>query len=213
MADNILDLGNESSIFRTKPDWAKGVTVTTDLKREIQQYVPGAMEMTHINSVTKGFPLIWEMGYACLDKEDEHELLDFFIDRQGRLKRFWCPYWYNSFVLYNDVSSGAFTIDVRKTGLPDVWIEGYMRFFIYTKTGDIIVRRVTAINDLTNYDQLIFSDATDRAITNNDILFFSYFALARFDTDVLEMTHKTANVSTCSVRVVELLGEYNNVGT
>jgi len=213
MANSIENLGNEQTLFLHKPDWATPTQVSTDLKRELQQYPPGAMGITHISSAQAGYPLHWEMGYTNLDKQDEYNLLDFFIGRQGRLKRFWVPYWHNTYRLYSSISNLDTTCHFDKTLLPQTWVEDYMRIFIQLKNGDIVVRRVTAINDLGNSDQLLVATNFDRDIVQSDIAYLSTFILARFDIDSLEFEHRTTDASSCTIRLTELLGEYNNVGT
>lgn len=216
MADDIQDLGTEPKILTLRPNWAEPLTMSTTLNREILQSIPGAAQIDYVVGETQAFPSTFEMKFTNLTKEDEYTLLDFFEDRQGRLKRFWCPHWYKSFIVMGAAAPPSSGFNVEYSGFRDVWLrwpDKYQRFVIVMNNGDIIVRRLFNIQDMGTYDLWLYqTQITAHTIKDSDIAFFSVCPLVRFDIDTLDMEHRTADTSSCTVRVTELIGEYNNVG-
>ena len=209
MADSWEGLGTLSTRFVERPNWLKPVKSNTQFNRELLMFPPSAVDFTELS--VNGYALSFEYGFENMEREQAFDVVDFFDDRVGRLKRFWVPLWVNMFSLYEPITNGDSDIKINPSLFPLTTIQTYQRVFIHTKSGDSISRRSDNVYDVTTHDSISLITPMDRDLTQDEIEVFSVLILCRFDHDVLEMAHASAGVSSATLRFAELLGEYNNI--
>jgi len=203
MADSWEDLFDVTERFMMKPNWIDTPKSNFEPAREIIQASGTSIDLYDLAIPGRR----WTYGYTNMSKEDEHYILDFFTDRQGRLKKFWLPIWKNCFRLDSDVIGHDKFIDIENVFLHDV-DTGLDRIFFEMIYGDYISRMVYAVIEIGNVDRLALWTKMDRGFSQNQIKYFGRLAMVRFDIDDLEIDFKSDQYSTCTIDFKELPDEY-----
>ena len=200
MADSLLDLGTLSTIFDIKPNWITAPQPSFSLSREALRFNLGVVS---IRPLTTDNARSIEYLFTNLSKENEFDLLTFFCQRYGRLKRFWLPVYYQEFTLKEDIDEGDTIFTPLDTGFNLIYKERE-RIYIELKDGSRITRKITG------YSEVSFTVLTafDRDIKTTDIRLMGFLLLARFDQDEIDMKYISASISECSIRFLELPKEY-----
>lgn len=204
MSDSLLDLGVDSDIFTSEPDWSSEPSASFLQGRDIQQYDNGTVNIRE-KSIYK--PRTVEYSFTNMTKSDEYSILDFFYRMKGMLKRFWVPIWKQGFTLSEPISSGSFYFKINNNSFGDI-VNFHERIFIKTVSGDLITRKI-AEYEVGSKTEFLVSSAWDRDIALSDIAFFGILLLARFDHDELEIDYSNDIIGTCSLRFLELVNEYD----
>ncbi len=216
MSNSISDLVLTNECFLVKPDYASPVKPDFDMLRNVVQYAGTTTFISSLDSLNSALsPFVVDMAFTNLVKADEYDIIDFFSKHRGRHMRFWCPSWVSNYFLANDIEAGAVQVDIVPIGMIEgFYLQGQNEwFFILLKNGDIIIRRIANTGGYTSngifYETFDLSTPIDRDIKISDVSIFGKLFLGRFDTDTLSMKHMTTSVSSCSLKVVELINEYD----
>jgi hypothetical protein len=206
MSDSLLNIGTPAlDIFDIRPDWTTQPSMAESQGREIIQVGRG---YAGYRNLTLDINYSVSDSFFNLTKQDEYDLLSFFCDKQGMLKRFWFPMDNQSFVLSSSISSGDTHFHVNDDGFADIY-QGYERLYMVLKDGSRISRLISSKTSATIFN---VSSAFDRNIALSEILFFGRLLLARFDQDELLLQHETDDKSSCSIKFKELAKEYGDIG-
>jgi len=204
MANDWQDLTRTTTVFTRKPNWVENPISTFDTNSEFINYPGTQMDIYNLsNSI--GYEITYR--YSNLTKDDEYYIINFFINRQGMLKRFWLPWWKNSFRLAQNVSIDDSVITIQHCRYNKI-DQGYERIFILLKTGDYISRKVVAVVENYNYESIILQTPMNKNINQDDILFFGRLLLVRFADDELNLDFSNNKISDLSIKYKELPNEY-----
>lgn len=212
MPNYISGLGSESTIFLTSP-------LLDNYKIE---FVPSGTFV--------GFPATKVAGYtypivSCrkisasfmfTNRQEFKTFRDFYINRKGQLLRFWLPCWVTEFELNRAVVLNDPALFIKNVDLTSK-DNTYLRIFIVTKAGDIIVRRATEVSYISATEERIVLDLPmPVALQPDDITLFSRLIIARFNSDLDVKIMKADNtefIGTTNISFIELPHEYAEVGT
>lgn len=205
MADSLLDLGATSDIFTQKPDYADGISSGLDFGRDVLQFNAGLIT-TRNRTHDLAMNLVY--NFQNLSKETEYYLVNFFCTQRGQNKRFWLPVWEQSFKLAAAISVLSYTFQMTDNHFNDV-ARFYERIFIYTKTGDLITRKLlSCVGNVFTVET-----AFDRDLAVDDVLYFGRLVMARFGQDELDVKHVTNTISSAEASFIELPKEYESSAT
>lgn len=169
--------------------------------RELYQYLGTRLQIYSLGSLINH---TLKYQFTNVSKQDEYMLTSFFIGCQGKLKRFWLPYYKNSFVLAVPFLGGD-VVETVNTGFNEV-DRGAERIFIKLKNGTFYTREVTAVVD-HGTTELIVLKTTLPAITQNEIHFFGRLFLVRFNEDECMFDFKSNTTSSCTLTFQEVYQE------
>ncbi|WP_028320370.1 hypothetical protein [Desulfatiglans anilini] len=205
MADDLQDLGG-FPIFPLEPDWTTEPELDPMLIRDLRQYT-GTVQGLDAIMDPAAFRL--RAGFGT-DKDEEYELLDFFVGRLGRLKKFWLKGPKTAFTLQAASAAGASHLWVHDNGFLQLY-QGYERIYIEAHGGDLITRKITGITDDREENsrlQLLFAMGLDREITPTNHYRIGMLYLVRFETDALKLEFMTSHLADAEGRFTELVQEY-----
>jgi hypothetical protein len=206
-SDSIEGIGETSALLLREPNWIQLPQGDFDFTREIQQYSGTTLEIYKLidESISELTYL-----YSCMDKNDEYYFTNFFCQRKGRHKRFWLPYWKNPFSLQSDISSGDTILSIDNCYYNRLDY-GNERIFIKLKSGVVLTRKVTAVIQDGDSEQIILnsSQPIDRNIKRSEIKFFSRLLLVRFNQDTMDIKYRSDSVSNITFKFRELPFEHS----
>jgi len=205
MSNDWQDLSRTTDVLTVKPNWVQSLKGTFSNNVEVTQF-PGTA--TDIYNVSDNIGNRLEYKFTNMDKADEYELITFFCEHQGRLKRFWLPYWKNQFVLLDNLSTGDTTIDVTNVNF-NLIDRGYERLFFYLVDGSFISRQILFAIDNGTYETLYLQTALTQDIAMADVLFFGRLFLVRFDDDTMPHNFIADDTSEYGISFIELPNEYS----
>lgn len=204
MADDWQDFVITSTVLTRKPNWVEEPVSSFEDNRELISYPGTDMDIYNLNDLLS-HTITYK--YSNLTKDDEYYFVNFFLTQQGKLKRFWLPWWKNSFALAESISSGDTVITIEHCRYHTI-DQGYERIFILLKSGYFISRKVLGVVQSGNNENILLQTEMDRNIEQNDIVFFGRLLLVRFDIDELEFDFLNNKVSELSIPFKELPHEY-----
>lgn len=208
MAEDLKDLSG-APLFPFEMNWATEPKLTAEPKyRDIS--FPGTKLISSLHISALPNELTAEISFH--DKEEEKRIIDFFIDRQGKAKRFWikCPL--RNYTLHDTWYQDQTSIDIKDTGLIRVF-KGFERF--YFDNGDNVSTRkilsATAFPD-PDFIRLTVTDPSEIEWRVDDKkVHMGRLLLVRFTHDNLDFKYQTDQVGTTTLKVMELNYEYNEV--
>ncbi len=205
VADSYEDLGTHPR-FPHAPNWSRAPGTSLTLPRRILEFRGSAQE---IAALTPDVPLSFEAEFTCVDKAEEHAVVDFFNARKGRCEPFWVAHPRRHFTLKEAANAGALVLNVAPNSA-ELQFQGYERIFLEMANGDVVTRHVyeAAFNEVQARVELSLETALDRDVTPENHVAFGRYLLARFDDDVLKERVLTDGVSAIALRFVEVVGEY-----
>jgi len=205
--DSIANLSRTSDLFRLKPNWMDTPKVDFEFYREVIQFVQTSIDIYNLG---EGVPSMMSYGYLNVDREDYYYIVDFFVNHQGKLQRFWLPVWKNAFELTADISSGDSIITIRNVYF-NLIERGYERIFIELKNGDFITRSIMTVVSDGDDENIFLNTAIGRDISTSDIKYFGRLMLVRFDADELPIDYRSDKVTEIELGFIELPHEYEEV--
>jgi hypothetical protein len=203
VADNLTKVGS-FEIFTIEPNWANDISTEYTMSRRLISY-PGTVAL--LESIAQEVPIALSLSFQCGGRQEEYELLTFFLSKLGRLKRFWLKSPIASFSLKTTAAAGAAGIYCNRNSF-DLIYRGYERICISMADGDIVVRKVTSCLAGSDYTYLGFDTVIDRDITEDNCSMISRFLLGRFNSDKLKFSYGSVDVKTTELSFVELVKEY-----
>ena len=205
MADSYTGLGTITAKWLREPHWANTPKVEFPMARQVISF-PGTI--TAIEQESPSVPLIREFTFLSFSKAEEYELLSFFCEKQGRLKKFWIPSWVSAFTLKSAITIASNQVKVNHVNFQKVY-SGYERIRLLLSNGDTIVRKIINVVETDKTEEVLTVDTVfDRSIAIGSVVLFDLFLLCRSDIDSFQLEYVSAGVSECSVRVAELIREY-----
>ena len=205
MGNSIEGIGSISTMWLIPPDWAKEVSTDFEFSRILLKYPGTALQVISENEKV---PMKIEYQFSHFNKTEENTFLSFFVDRQGRLKKFWIPTWVNRFELVSNMPTASTYLPTKNVHFK-VLYGGYERFFIEFHNGDLLTRQIVSITDVSEtVTNLVFTTPLDRDVNIADINIFGLFLLVRFDIDKCRFGFFNTKTSKSIVRVKELIREY-----
>jgi hypothetical protein len=154
-------------------------------------------------------------SFMFKNRQEFKNFRDFYVNRKGQLLRFWLPCWQNEFELTRNVNIGdgiLYIKNVNQARKEDI----YLRIFIATKSGDIVVKHVTEVITIDETEEKFVLDSViPIAIQTSEVGFFGRVILARFHSDLEVKFFKaddTNLIATTSVSFIEVPYEYEEVG-
>ena len=154
-------------------------------------------------------------NFMFKNRQEFKEFRNFYINRKGQLLRFWLPCWLNEFELTRNVKIGDTNLYIRNVNQSQK-NDSYLRIFISTKKGDIVVKRVTeTITIDESEEKFVLDSGMPIAIQTSEVGIFGRLVLARFNSD-LEFNITKADdadlIATTSITFIEVPHEYSEVG-
>jgi len=202
MADSLEDLGGYS-IFPVEPNWLHKPSMNLELARILMKYTGTAAKLS---SFTDHVPEAWKLGFTP-SKEDEHDLIVFFIARYGKHGGFWIKIPAREFTLYSNSLSGSTEIRVENNGAEQQY-QGYERIWIDMHSNDILTRKVLTTTKEDDYLSLGLSVSLDRDVTPSTHFKICRLLFCRFDEDMLKMSFGQNQYPDITLAVRELVREY-----
>jgi len=199
--NSIEGLGITTTIFLLAPDYENSIEYNYTDNRELYNY-PGTC--LQIYSLGNGINHNLKYNFINVTKEDEFYISNFFNICQGKLKRFWIPYYKNNFVSINNIIGGI--IEIENAGFHET-DRGSERIFIKIKDGTICTRKVTTIIDNGNTELIILDTPIVNQINLSDIQYFGRLFLVRFNEDECELDFKSSAASSCVLSFQEVYQE------
>lgn len=203
MVDDLQDLGAEER-FIISPNWRDNNAVELLLNREIVAFSTTITDIFNYSELNQNKITL---KFTNETKEQEHDIIDFFHDKIGRLKRFWLQGHKEEFVLSRDITVTDTIIYIEDNGFDFVY-QGHERIYLALTNRDLITRKITNVSK-SGTELLLTVSAMDRNIAKEDVGIFGRIFLVRFNKDVLEIIHLTNVVSECVLEFVEVLKEYD----
>ncbi len=207
---SITGLGNLNKIFTIRPN----ITV-----EQQSDQIWGVVQYPSTGSKGYSYGIFGKrkikMTFTLSDFAIRKQLFEFWKDKQGSYKKFWCPTWLHEFELADTCLQSA-VLKVKNTNFR-IRYQGHERLFILTKNEDFIVRKILNVGYDSDYNIETFTVDTAIPITlqPKDIALFGRVLLVRFDGNELkeEITDINTNVTQITVIVTELIHEYEEVET
>lgn len=206
MADNLLDIGDES-IFPFNLNWSILPKSNFLVTRNLLQFQGTSSDLSELNPET---PIIFEVLVSIDDMGSAYSLLEFIHDSKGDVIRFWIKYPKQMFKLVQDSSIGS-AILYADPNTFDSAAQGYERIYITMKNGDIITKQVTSADIVSGVMQLGLGSALDREITTDNYFEIGRLLLVRFDSTDFEFKAITNVYLDITLRFFELVKEYSEL--
>lgn len=209
MANSFSGLG-DLELFPFEPSWADPPSMTPVFVRRI---ISQRGTVQDVESVTGDVPARMTLGFSLLSAEDVLAFSDFFMERKGRLGRFWLMHPACAFTLAASASLNQ-NLLVCRDNLAARQFQGYERIYLLMNDGDILIRQVTAVeSDQDGSLCTLTLDADlDRVVTPDALARIGRVYLVRFDQDDLDFRFITPGAAG-DVRLTfyELVKEYGDV--
>lgn len=199
--NSIEGLGINTNLFLIVPTWSDPLIIGYNDNRELYEY-PGTR--TQLYSLGSLINHNIKYSYTNISKEDEFTITNFYVDTQGKLKRFWIPYYKNNFIPVNNIIGGL--IEIENAGFYEI-DRGSERIFIKLKDGTIFTRKVTAIIDNGVTEIIILNTPILTPINIADIQYLGRLFLVRFNEDSCELDFKSSAASSCVLSFQEVYHE------
>lgn len=209
MANSFSGLG-DLELFPFEPSWADPPSMTPVFVRRI---ISQRGTVQDVESVTGDVPARMTLGFSLLSAEGVLAFSDFFMERKGRLGRFWLMHPACAFTLAASASLNQ-NLLVCRDNLAARQFQGYERIYLLMNDGDILIRQVTAVeSDQDGSLCTLTLDADlDRVVTADTLARIGRVYLVRFDQDDLDFRFITPGAAG-DVRLTfyELVKEYGDV--
>jgi hypothetical protein len=204
MADSLTKIGS-FDMLDIDANWAESISAEYLLSRKLLSYVGG---VSTFEAMAPECPVALDVSFLCASKQEEHELLTFFVSRKGRLQRFWFKHPAAAFSLLQPALAGASGLYCSRNYFELVY-QGYERIYIMMNSGDLVARKITSCTSGTYHTYIGFDTALDRDITLDNHVRIGRLLLGRFDSDLAKFKFASAVVSTMPVKFTELVKEYS----
>jgi|YNPMSStandDraft_2_1061718.scaffolds.fasta_scaffold02571_3 hypothetical protein len=211
MPNYISGLGGESTIFLTPP-------LLDNYKVE---FVPTGTFVSFPSTKVAGYtyPIVScrkvSASFMFTNRQEFKDFRDFYTNRKGQLYRFWLPCWKTEFELSRAVQLNDSAIFIKNVDLTSK-DNTYLRIFMTTKVGDIIIRRATEVSYISATEERIVLDSPmPVALQPSDVVLFSRLLIVRFNSDLEVKIMKADNtefIGTTDISFIELPHEYAEVG-
>lgn len=203
MANSLLDLGSNTTIFEFSPEWSILPVENRQIIVQAQIY-PGTVH--HIS-----FPrepqrnLKFYLGDATTRL---FAFLVFFADRLGRYKAFWLQDWAKRFIPVG-IAEDLSYLDIES--IPGLYLHGKERLLVVMKNGDRITRLIAGAAQSTVDGQAVtrlslYSNLP--AISIADISLCTLIFYGRLNQDAIEIKYLTDKAATVDLEFSELIQEY-----
>lgn len=206
MANDLKDLGSNTSLFDFVPDWVSSIDFNLDVIRHYVRFPGGYPYMRQKSEFT---PAQWSAEYVMTNKADENEFLLYLSERQGNVQRFWAVYPRTIFHMKSDWESTDISCESNDFHFLH---KGQERVFLVLNNGDLITRRVSsAVNDkISNTLTLVVANAPDAGtVTPADVAIFGRLYLARFNMVSFACKARTDSNSSFNLDFLEV-NEYGD---
>lgn len=206
MADELYDL-NSIEIVDFMVNWKDNLSVKYNLQRTITNFASTGSDVLLFSNLH-----IHEMSFSLIleTKESIYNLLETFRNKQGMLNKFWAYGQKDEFQLAIDKETGVSEyLYIEDNGL-NLNYYGNERFYIKLNSGDILTRRIKAIEEYSGNTLKLTVMPIIREIKKEDICEFGRIFLCRFAKDVLELNYISENIAETKIELVEVLKEYVN---
>jgi hypothetical protein len=206
MADELYDL-NSIEVLNFNINWKDNINIKYGLQRTITNFASTGSDVLLFSNLHSH-----EISFSLLidSKEDIYSLLETFRNKQGMLKKFWAYGYKDELQLAIDKVVGVSEyLYIENNGL-NLNFHGHERFYIKLNNGDVLTRRIRAIEEYSGNTLKITITPIAREIKKTDICEFGRIFLCRFAKDVIELNYLTENIIETKIELVEVLKEYAN---
>lgn len=205
MADDLKDLGSNTSLFEFEPNWISEIKSTFDIARFYLRFPGGVPYMTATTDFT---PVTWAATYDFQSQEEQCDFLYYLGSRSGNAQRFWNIYPRSIFNLKLNWSSTEITC------IPNDFqylYQGHERIFVLLKGGDLLTRQVISAEYQEIGDNLVLTvnDTPPSEVEINDVAMFGMLYLVRFDQIRFKLNHHNDALSKVELSFLEL-NEYED---
>jgi len=202
MADSLTSL-SPFEVFPLEPNWARSPAPGLIYARHLEVY---AGTSAGLDSITDFTPFTVRSGFS-LERSENYDLVDFFVNRRGRWGKYWLKSLRSAFTLRVDMPSGSTILSVYDNGAYEAF-EGHERIYIEMMDGDLITRHVINVLEVAEGLSLVLDVQLDRDVTLTNHWIIGRLMLGRFDIDKISFKHKSDAVSEAQLRFIELPTEY-----
>lgn len=207
MTDSLENLGT-AELMTWAFNWQTPPSIEFLQSRTIRDFNFTAQEMV---TETSNSPFKGQYSFLIYDRQTEYEFLEFFMNKRGRLSRFWIKSPEQAFNLKADVGNGSSIIYTYDNRADYIW-QGYERIWIKLVNGDEITR---SVNDATRNEsqeriELSLDTVIAAGFTTEDIVMFGRVYLVRCDIDKFSFSYQSNLVSKINIRVQEVVEEYDD---
>jgi len=140
--------------------------------------------------------------FITVRRADRASLMRFLFRRRGRREAFWHPSYQTDLKLLEPAAAPDTTIKVQSIGADSLYDGGFNRtdIALFTTSGVRYRRIVSWIGEVMTLDLPI------GVPVGRDVM-ICFLTLSRLSTDLVELSHETAEVARCSISTVSLLSD------
>lgn len=208
---SITGLGNETAILLNAP-LLEGYRI---------EYVPTGTMVGFTSTLISGYQFGIKgkrkitASFSFKSRTELNEFINFWKDRKGSFKRFWIPCWQSEFEVVETVYVSDSYIKIANCNLQNRY-DGYLRVFIITKSGDLIIRKITQVDVIDEAKERIVLDTVmPIGFEPDDVTMFGRVLLVRFADNNLEVSFSIADgndvYAITTVSFIELPHEYEEI--
>ena len=207
MSDSLLNLGSTSvwRLDKTYMNWRERPKSNFDLARELVVFDGTA---TQLVVLSEDQPQNLEFLVTIRNKAEENQFLTDFLARKGQYERFWFTHPSNRFTLFSIVSPNANVVTLVKNNFE---YRGYERIYFLLAGGDLVTRKITNLVKNDETMDIYLESPIDRQIEPSNVVLLSFMLLCRLAIDELEIRHISTEISETNIKILELVGEYDDV--
>jgi hypothetical protein len=197
-------------LFPFEPTWAESPQISPVILRRILSH-RGTVQQ--VESVQGDVPVKLTFGYSLLTSADIFAMTSFFLDRKGRLGRFWIRHPMEAFTLAAPASVNQ-NLLVCRDNLAARQFQGYERIWMEMADGDLIIRQVTesSADPETGLVTLTLDTNLDRVVNADTLFRIGRMYLVRFDQDDVKFLFETPETAgDIMLTFYELVKEYSDL--
>jgi hypothetical protein len=209
MANNFTALG-DVPLFPFEPTWSEMPRISPVILRRIVSH-RGTVQQ--VESTQGDVPVKLTFGYSLLTSADIMAMTSFFLDRKGRLGRFWIRHPLEAFSLAAPASINQ-NLLVCQDNLAARQFQGYERIWMEMADGDLLIRQVTeaSADPETGLVTLTLDTNLDRVVNADTLFRIGRMYLVRFDQDDLKFLFATPETAgDITLTFYELVKEYSDL--
>jgi hypothetical protein len=190
------------SVFNLEPNWASPIRL--NLFQNIRKIKGIVLE--YLKTYQSESDMSFEYSHLLCSKAETRDIVSFFIAMRGRWHQFWIPTWMKDIVVTSEIGSSDTTIDIEDIDYVNTWATNDMvgkKLYFLLPGGTEEIRNVTGWPSSTSLtmDSSLGVDVNELELPS---LVSSFLIPSRFNTDELEVLHKSANVSEVSFTTISL---------
>jgi hypothetical protein len=189
-------------VFNKEPNWVSGMRF--HIQRDVTTFKTLAIEYTKTYQTESDLTL--EFDHLLFSRAELYDMVGFFNSKLGEWKQFWIPTWTKDVVVTAAIGASDTTLTIEDIDYEDKWsgnvTTGKWLYFLLTN-GTEVIREVTGWPSDT---ELEIDSALGVAVSAEELPYMvcSFLIASRFNSDELEVAHRTTQVSEITLNTLSL---------